>query len=54
VFHEGGQRHVEWLCQLADAGWPFAQAPEHRSARGVGEGLEEDVQLLGMLFHAAK
>src|ERR1700731_4475630 len=54
VLHEGRQRHIERLRQFADACGALAQPPQHGSARGVGERLEEVVQSLLILFHKAK
>ena len=45
VLHEGRQRHVERLRQFADARGPLAQPPQHRPARGIGQGLEDAVEL---------
>ena len=45
VLHEGRQRHVERLRQFADARRPLAQPPQHGPARGIGQGLEDAVEL---------
>ena len=52
VLHEGRQRHVERLRQVADARRAAAQPPQHGPAGGIGKRLEDAVQLPRILLHA--
>ena len=47
VFRHGLQRHVERARQFADALIAVRQASQQSSARRVGEGVENAVQLFG-------
>ena len=52
VLHEGRQRHVERLRQLADARGAAAQPSQYGPASGIGNRLEDAVQRLRILLHA--
>lgn len=54
MFHERGECHIEGFCEFADAGRPPAQPLEHRPACGVGQCVEDAVELVGILSHKEK
>lgn len=53
-FMNEGRANLERCGQLADARRATPEAPEHRAAGRVGQGLEDPVELWRTLSHVAK
>ena len=51
VFHEAGQRHIMWLCELRDWQVASAQGFQHRSARGIGKRTEHGVETIKLMLN---
>ena len=47
MLDEAGERHAEWLGQLADRLLAAAEPGQHRAPRGIGERAEHGVELRG-------
>lgn len=45
VLHDGGEGHVQWCCDLADGFRACSQLLDNGAPGGIGEGLENSVEL---------
>ena len=54
VLHDGGERHGQRTPELADRGRALAEPLQHEPATGVGERMEDAVQIHYILKHVLK
>jgi hypothetical protein len=51
VLADGGERHGQRACELGHGGWALAEALDESATGGIGEGLEDTVEVGGALGH---
>ncbi len=51
MLHDSGERHGQRFAELADRSGPLAEPLKHESAAGVGERVEDAVQIRYIVKH---